>query len=67
MCFTLVSQLTKRSSKLVTKNREGYRTPATYKMERIMAMPIFTKSSILDVAGARHPPLKSLEKRVNLA
>ena len=28
---------------------------------------IFTKSSILDVAGALHLHLKTLEKRVNLA
>ena len=30
-------------------------------------LTIFTKSSILDVAGALHPLLKTLEKRVNLA
>ena len=74
LCFSLVPQLTKRYSKLVTKNRDGSRTPATCKMERFMTivnglkpLTIFTKSSILDVAGALHPPLKTLEKRVNLA
>ena len=30
-------------------------------------LTIFMKSSILHVAGALHQPLKTLEKRVNLA